>query len=171
MEKRAVPSLAEYFADVADPRVEGRCEHLLLEVISMALWAILTGAESWVEIETFGKLKEKWLGGFLTLPGGIPSHDTFGRIFAALEAEAFQKGFARFVEGVVRVSDKQGVAVAGKTARGSPNPTLGKSAIHRVSAWASESGIVLGQRKVDDKSNEIQPYPNYGAYWTFQAAS
>jgi len=159
MENLAVASVAEYFADIADPRVEGGCEHLLLEVDMIAIWAILTGAASWVEIETFGKLKEKWLGGFLTLPGGIPSHDTFGRIFAALDAEAFPKGFARFVEGVFRVSDKQVVAVDGKTARGSHNTTLGKSAIHMVSAWASETGIVLGQRKVDDQSNEITAIP------------
>lgn len=152
-------SLAACFGDLVDPRVEGRCEHRLLEVIIITVCAVITGAESWVEVETFGTLKEAWLKTFLELPGGIPSHDTFGRIFAALDAEAFQKGFVRWVEGVFRVTDGQVVAIDGKTVRHSYNKNLGKGAIHMVSAWASETGIVLGQRKVDDKSNEITAIP------------
>jgi predicted transposase YbfD/YdcC len=159
MENEISPSLADCFGEISDPRVEGRCEHLLIEVIIMAICAILTGAESWVEVETFGTLKESWLKKFLKLPGGIPSHDTFGRIFAALDAEAFQKSFARWVEGVFRVTAGQVVAIDGKTVRHSYDKTLGKAAIHMVSAWASETGLVLGQCKVDDKSNEITAIP------------
>jgi predicted transposase YbfD/YdcC len=112
-----------------------------------------------VDVETFGKVKQEWLAGFLELPNGIPSHDTFGRTFAALDGEAFQRSFARWVEEVFRVTEGQVVAIDGKTARRSHDRTLGKDAIHIVSAWASTNGLVLGQRKVDDKSNEITAIP------------
>ncbi len=159
MENEISVSLAECFGEIRDPRVEGWCEQVLIEVIIIAICALITGAESGVEVETFGQLKESWLKKFLKLPGGIPSHDTFGRIFAALDAEAFQKGFARWVEGVCRVTDGQGVDMDGKTVRPSHNKKLGKAALHMVNAWASETGLVLGQRKVDDNSNEITAIP------------
>jgi len=125
----------------------------------VAVCAGLTGAESWVEIETFGVMKEAWLRTFLELPNGTPSHDTFGRVFAALDAEAFQACFVRWVEGVFQVTQGQVIGIDGKTLRGSQDKHTGKKAIHMVSAWASQSGIVLGQRKVDDKSNEITAIP------------
>ena len=152
-------SLETCFEDIPDPRVEGRCEHLLIEVLIIAVCAVITGAEGWVEVETFGKAKESWLKTFLKLPGGIPAHDTFGRIFAAIDGEAFSKGFARWVEGTFPVTDGQVVAIDGKTMRGSEDAWRSKSAIHRVSAWAHESGLVLGQYKVDEKSNEITAIP------------
>ncbi|MEP7285125.1 MAG: ISAs1 family transposase [Chloroflexota bacterium] len=127
MENATHESLEVYFRDIPDPCVEGRCEHLWIEVIIIAICAIITGAESWVEVETFGTLKEEWLKSFLRLPGGIPSHDTFGRIFSALDAEAFQMGFARWVEGVFRVTEGQVVAIDGKTVRRSHAKTLGKA--------------------------------------------
>ena len=91
MENGSAASIAACFGDITDPRVEGRCEHRLIEVIIIAICAIITGAESWVEVETFGTLKEQWLKTLLKLLGGIPSHDTFGRIFAALDAKRFKK--------------------------------------------------------------------------------
>lgn len=151
--------LTEAFEKLSDPRVEGRCEHKLLDIIVIALCAVITGAESWVEVETFGKLKEEKLKSFLELAEGIPSHDTFGRVFAALDTEEFQKCFAAWVEGIFRVGEGQVIAIDGKTVRHSYDKRLGKQAIHIVSAWASASGIVLGQRKVDDKSNEITAIP------------
>jgi predicted transposase YbfD/YdcC len=106
-----------------------------------------------------GKVKENWLRQFLELPNGIPSHDTFGRVFAALDAEAFQTGFTRWVEAVFHVTRGQVIAIAGKTCRRSHDKGIGKEAIHMVSAWAQHNGLVLGQRKVDDKSNEITAIP------------
>lgn len=152
-------SIEACFGQLPDPRVEGRCDHKLLEVVVIALCAVITGAESWVEVETFGRLKQEWLKTFLELPCGIPTHDTFGRVFAALDAEAFQACFARWVEGVFQVTRGQVIALDGKTVRRSHNKTIGKDAIHMVSAWATTNGIVLGQRKVDDKSNEITAIP------------
>lgn len=152
-------SLIECFEKLNDPRVEGRCDHKLVDIIVIAVCASITGAGGWVEVETFGNSKEAWLRTFLELPFGIPSHDTFGRFFAALDAEEFQKQFARWVEGVFQVTEGQGVAVDGKTVRRSHAKGIGKVAIHMVSAWAKTNGIVLGQRKVDDKSNEITAIP------------
>jgi hypothetical protein len=120
MSEKACVSLAEVFGDLDDPRVEGRCDHKLVEVIIIAVCAGLTGAESWVEIETFGEMKEAWLRTFLELPNGIPSHDTFGRVFAALDAEAFQRCIVRWVEGVFRVMEGQVIGIDGKTLRGEP---------------------------------------------------
>lgn len=159
MSDTPIPSLEECFADLPDPRVEGRCDHKLIDILIIAVCGVICGAESWAEIETFGKAKENWLRRFLGLPNGIPSHDTFGRVFALLEAEAFQTCFVRWVETVFRVTRGQVLAIDGKTARRSHNRTIGKEAIHLVSAWASTNGIVLGQRKVDDKSNEITAIP------------
>lgn len=152
-------SLEACFGNLPDPRVVGRCDHKLLDIIIIAICAVITGAESWVEVETFGQLKQGWLQTFLELPNGIPTHDTFGRVFAALEAEAFQTSFARWVEGVFAATRGQVIPIDGKTVRRSHDKTIGKDAIHMVSAWASETGIVLGQRKADDKSNEITAIP------------
>ena len=152
-------SIEAYFGDLPDPRVEGRCDHKLLDILVMAVCAVITGAESWVEVETFGRLKQAWLKTLLELPHGIPTHDTFGRVFAALDAEAFQRCFAGWVEGVFQVTRGQVIAIDGKTVRRSHDKTIGKDAIHMVSAWASTNGIVLGQRKVEAKSNEIIAIP------------
>ncbi len=154
-----ITSLAECFQDLPDPRVQGRCDHKLIDVIMIAVCGVICGAESWMGVETFGKAKRSWLQQFLELPNGIPSHDTFGRVFASLDAEAFQQGFTRWVEAVFRVTQGQVIAIDGKTLRGSHNRSIGKEAIHMVSAWASENGLVLGQRKVEAKSNEITAIP------------
>jgi len=159
MSENLLPSIEACFGDIPDPRVQGRCEHKLIDIIIIAICGIITGAEGWVEVETFGKSKEEWLKNFLELANGIPSHDTFGRAFDILEAEAFQDGFSRWVENVFHVTKGQVVAIDGKTARRSHDKTIGKDAIHMVSAWATANGIVLGQRKVDDKSNEITAIP------------
>jgi len=147
------------FQDLADPRVTGRCDHKLVEMIVIVVCGVICGADGWTGIETFGRAKESWLRQFLSLENGIPTHDTFGRVFASLNAEAFQAGFARWVEAVFRVTKGQVIAIDGKTLRRSHDQTLGKEAIHMVSAWASQTGIVLGQRKVSTKSNEITAIP------------
>ncbi len=159
MSEIEVTSLEECFRDLPDPRVQGRCDHKLIDVIMIAVCGVICGAESWTGVETFGKAKQTWLKQFLELPNGIPTHDTFGRVFASLNAEAFQQGFSRWVEAVFRVTQGQVIAIDGKTLRRSHNRTIGKEAIHMVSAWASANGLVLGQRKVEAKSNEITAIP------------
>lgn len=152
-------SLIISFQDLPDPRVEGRCDHKLIDIIVITVCAVIAGAENWVDVQSFGEAKHEWLKTFLELPAGIPSHDTFGRFFAALDAEAFQTAFMRWVEGVFRVSRGQVVAIDGKTVRRSHDRTLGKEAIHMVNAWATHNGIALGQWKTDVKSNEITAVP------------
>jgi hypothetical protein len=155
-------SLTEAFESLSDPRVEGRCEHKLVEVVIIAVLAKLTGAESWVEVETFGRVKEDKLKGFLDLTGGIPSHDRFGQVFAALSAQAC---LARWVEGVFHVSKGQVIAIDGKTVRGSHNRGVGKAAIHMVSAWATQNGIALGHAKSMTNRMKLPPFQNYCGYW------
>jgi len=152
-------SLVVSFQGLPDPRVEGRCDHKLIDIIVIAVCAVIVGAESWVDVESFGKAKQEWLQTFLDLPHGIPSHDTFGRFFAVLDAEAFQIAFMRWVEGVFRVSKGQVIAVDGKTVRRSHDRSIGKDAIHMVNAWATRNGIALGQWKTDTQSNEITAIP------------
>lgn len=148
-------SIRQCFEDLPDPRVVGRCDHKLIDIIMIAICGVLSGSDSWVGIETYGEAKQALLTAYLSLENGIPSHDTFGDVFAQLDGEAFQAGFSRWVESIFTITSGQVVAIDGKTARRSHDKTIGKDAIHMVSAWASENGIVLGQRKVDDKSNEI----------------
>jgi predicted transposase YbfD/YdcC len=159
MSNTLLNSLEDCFGDLPDPRVEGRCDHKLLDIIIIAICGVLCGADSWVGIETVGRAKESWFRQFLDLEHGIPSHDTFGYVFARINHEAFQTRFVRWVESVFRVTKGQVIAVDGKTARGSHDKAIGKAAIHLVNAWASANGIALGQRKVDDKSNEITAIP------------
>ncbi len=152
-------SLEECFGDLPDPRVCGRCDHKLIDIIIIAICGALCGADSWVGIETVGKAKEGWFRQFLKLEHGIPSHDTFGDVFAKIDSEAFQKRFMQWVERVFRVTKGQVVAIDGKTLRGSHDRGKGKASIHMVNAWASANGVVLGQRKTDAKSNEITAIP------------
>src|SRR5260221_3450888 len=156
---RPFQSLEACFGDMRDSRVEGRCEHMLREIIMVAVCAVLSGAESWSEVEEFGESKLEWLKGYMALPAGIASHDTFGRVFRLLDAEAFQERFMRWVEATFAVERGQVIAVDGKTARGSRDSYRGQDAIHLVSAFAHASGLLLGPRQVDDKSNEITAVP------------
>lgn len=159
MSDKLKSSLEKCFSELADPRVEGRCDHKLMDMIIIAVCGVICGADSWVGIETFGKAKEDWLKTFLELKNGIPSHDAFGYVFSKIESEAFQTCFVNWVEAVFHVTEGQVIAIDGKTMRGSHDKTIGKNAIHTVSAWATVNGIVMGQRKVDDKSNEITAIP------------
>lgn len=152
-------TLIAHFSHLPDPRVEGRCDHKLIDIIVITVCAVVAGAETWVDVENFGIAKQTWLASFLELPAGIPSHDTFGRFFAALNAEAFQTSFVRWVEDVFRVTQGQVIALDGKRVAGSYDKTIGKEAIHLVNAWATQTGIALGQWKTADKSNEITAMP------------
>src|SRR5258706_754090 len=154
-----VPNLFEHFKNVEDPRVERTKDHALLDMLVIAVCAVICGADDWVEIEGWGHEKLMWLRQFLALPNGIPSHDTFGRVFNRLDAEAFQGAFLGWVQSAFEVSDGQVVAIDGKQLRRSHDKRLGKAAIYMVSAWAAANHLTLGQRKVDDKSNEITAIP------------
>jgi len=151
-------SLIEHVSVIPDPRVTGRCDHLLDEIIVIAITSILCGADDWNSIEGFGKAKEEWFRDFLQLPYGIPSHDTFRRVFAQISPTAFQECFIGWVRDVAGTI-KGVIAIDGKTLRRSHDRAIGKKAIHMVSAWAAENGLVLGQVKTDEKSNEITAIP------------
>jgi predicted transposase YbfD/YdcC len=148
----------KYFAELRDPRVERTREHLLEEILLMAIAAVLSGAGSWTEIEGYGKAKRLWFKGFLKLPGGIPSHDTFNRVISALDPAEMERGFADWVVSIAKLTTGEVVAIDGKTLCGTREAGK-KTLVHMVSAWASANNLVLAQRKVDDKSNEITAIP------------
>ena len=136
-------SLLEHVRLIPDPRVTGRCDHLLVDIIVIAITAILCGADDWNSIEGFGKAKEQWSRKFLQLPSGIPSHDTFRRVFARISPSAFQECFIDCVRDVAGTI-KGVIAMDGKTLRRSHDRGLGKKAIHMFSVWAAENSLVLG---------------------------
>lgn len=148
----------KYFSELTDPRVERNREHLLEEILLIAIAAVLSGAESWNDIADYGEDKLEWLETFLELPGGIPSHDTFNRVFAALDPDEMERGFAAWVSSIAKLTAGEVVAIDGKTLCGTREAGK-KQLVHLVSAWASANNLVLGQRKVDEKSNEIKAIP------------
>ena len=152
-------SIAEQFGELEDPRDDRGVRHELLDIIVIAICAVICGADSWVEVETFGNAKLAWFRKFLALPHGIPSHDTFGEVFARLDAEQFQESFGRWMQGISQLTAGQVIAIDGKTLRRSHDRYLGKRAIEMVSAWASANHLVLGQVKVAEGSNEITAIP------------
>ncbi len=152
-------SILEHFKEVTDPRIERQKLHQLLDIIVIAICAVICGADTWGDVELFGQSKLAWLKRFLELPNGIPSHDTFGRVFGLLDPLEFQTGFLRWVQAITHVTRGQVMGVDGQQLRGSHDKRLGKAAIYMVSAWASDAPVVLGQRKVEDKSNEMTAIP------------
>jgi len=152
-------SITAHFAALPDPRVERTKQHRLLDIPTIALCAVICGADDLVGMVTFAEAKAPWLRTFLPLPGGIPCHDTFGRVFAALDPEAFQACFLAWVRAVVPSTAGQVVALDGKALRGAQDGGAGRRAVHMVSAWASASRLVLGQVAVAEKSNEITAIP------------
>jgi predicted transposase YbfD/YdcC len=147
------------FANLEDPRNGHAQVHELLDMIVIAICAIICGADHWTEVEAFGKAKHAWLSTFLALPGGIPSHDTFGRLFRHMDPEAFEASFRQWTERLRHRIGGEVIPIDGKCLRGSHDRGLGKHAIYMVSAWASDNHLVLGQSKVDEKSNEITAIP------------
>jgi predicted transposase YbfD/YdcC len=147
-----------HFAHLEDPRISPATRHRLLDIVAIAVCAVVCGADTWVEVEAFGRAKEAWLRTFLELPHGIPSHDTFGRVFAALDPEQFEVGFRSWVAAIARAT-AGAVAVDGKTLRRSHDAPAGKEALVLVSAWAEANRLVLGQVAVAPDSNEIPAIP------------
>ena len=159
MEEHQSAALLAHFGELVDPRIDRHKEHKLIDILVIAICAILCGANDWVAVETFGKAKRGWFARFLDLAHGIPSHDTFGRVFAVLAPEALQACFLRWMQAVAQVTAGQVVAIDGKTLRRSYDRRSAKAAIHMVSAWATHNRVVLGQLKTEEKSNEITAIP------------
>jgi predicted transposase YbfD/YdcC len=153
-------SLEAHFASVTDPRIERTKHHLLIDILTIAVCAVIAGADDWNAIAAFGRAKLQWFKHFLRLPEGIPSHDTFRRVFLLLDPAEFEQAFLHWVQALARLAELEVVAIDGKTLRRSHDKLLGKHAIHMVSAWATNNRLVLGQLKVDDKSNEITAIPD-----------
>jgi predicted transposase YbfD/YdcC len=142
-----------------DPRVEWSIQHKLIDIITIAICAVICGADTWVDIETYGIAKKDWFQQFLELANGIPSHDTFARVFARLNPEQFQQCFLSWVKSIRNVTQGEVIAIDGKTLRHSYDDSQDKSAISIVSAWATTNRLVLGQVKVNEQSNEITAIP------------
>lgn len=151
--------LSDHFSEIEAPRIERTKRHKLIDILTIAILTVICGADSWVGMANFGQAKHSWLKRLLALPHGIPSHDTFARVFARLNPEQVQACFLTWVRSLVRLSEGEVIAIDGKTLRQSYDAADGQAAIHMVSAWATANRLVLGQRKVDAKSNEITAMP------------
>jgi predicted transposase YbfD/YdcC len=159
MNSSAVTTLKSHFEQIHDPRAQHSIDHLLIDIVMITICAVICGADSWGEVENYGIAKQAWLKTFLELPNGIPSHDTIERLFARLRPEQLQQCFLNWVQAAFEISGGQLIALDGKTLRGSYERGGKRGMIHMVSAWASQNRIVLGQRKVNEKSNEITAIP------------
>jgi len=151
--------LLEHFASLKDPRIERTKRHELLDILAIAICGLIGGADNWVEIEEFGQAKATWFKQFLSLPNGIPSHDTFNRLFARLNPDAFQECFLNWIRAVHQATHGEIVAIDGKTLRRSFDRAASKDPLHLVSAWACKNRLVLGQMKTQEHSNEITAIP------------
>ena len=160
MEDPKPTSLFEtHFGKLRDPRIGNAKRHKLIDIIIIAICAVISGADSWSDVELYGRTKRSWLKKVLELPKGIPSHDTFGRVFARLDPQEFGRTFMEWVQAINELTQGQVIAIDGKQLRGSASPVRGKNALNIVSAWATANQLVLGQVKVGEHSNEITAIP------------
>lgn len=159
MEGKPTAKIEEHFGKIPDPRIGNATRHKLMDLLVVAILAVICGADGWSDVELFGKSKQKWLQGFLELPHGIPSHDTFGRVFARIDPQAFERGFMSWVQTIQTLTQGEVIAIDGKQLRGSHNRREGQEALDIVSAWATANQLVLGEVKVEEKSNEITAIP------------
>jgi predicted transposase YbfD/YdcC len=157
--KGAVEGIRKYFEGVRDPRVVGRCDHLLIDILTIAILAVICGADDWTDIEAFGQVRESWLRQFLELPNGIPSHDTFRRVFELLSRNQFAAALLQWTQALQEATTSDLVAIDGKTLRRSHRKRGGLAALHLVTAWNCSNGLTLGQYATEDKSNEITAIP------------
>jgi predicted transposase YbfD/YdcC len=162
MKEPKTPALIEHLEQISDPRIERTKRHKLIDILVIAVCATVCGAEAWTEMEEFGKAKEQWFRRFLELPNGIPSHDTFRRVFLLIKPSEFQRSFLSWVKELASMVQAELVNVDGKQLRGSrsaQDKRNGKEGLRMVSAWASGQRLVLGQVKTQEKSNEITAIP------------
>ena len=153
-------SILDYFAELPDPRRDNENKrHQLIDIIAISILATICGAEHFTEMEDFGKANKEWLHTILELPNEIPSHDTFGEVFARLDSAEFKKCFMAWVESIRTATAGEVIPIDGKTMRRSADRSKGKGAVHLVSAWAARNRLTLGQVKIDEKSNEITAIP------------
>jgi predicted transposase YbfD/YdcC len=152
-------SLAGHFSTLEDPRDARRRRHKLIDMVVIAIAAVICGANDWVAVAAFGRAKEGWFRQFLELPNGIPAHDTFGRVFALLAPQTFEQCFRAWVAAIRQVLPGEIVAIDGKTLRRSHDRAAGLAPLHLVSAWATANRVVLGQVATEAKSNEITAIP------------
>ncbi len=154
-----VESIRQYFSGLSDPRCRRGRRHQLDELVIIAILAVICCTDNWQEVAQWAQAKRKWLKTFLDLPHGIPSHDTFGRVFAALQPEAFEQCFLAWMRALAQVRPGELIAIDGKTLRHSFDRASDKAAIHMISAWSSANGLVFGQLATQAKSNEITAIP------------
>ena len=152
-------SFLNHFETLTDPRIERSKEHLLMDIVAIAILAVISGADGWGAIELYGKTKYEWLKGFLELPNGIPSHDTFSRVFARIEPKQFQECFLSWVNSITKKLELEVIAIDGKTMKQSYDRKQSQKPLHIVSAWSASHQLVLGQKKVNNKSNEVTAIP------------
>jgi predicted transposase YbfD/YdcC len=152
-------TVTRFFKRLRDPRRRHRKLHLLIDIITIAICAVIAGADDWQQVVTFAKNRHEWLSTFLALPNGLPSHDTFERVFDRLDPQAFQACFRQWVEALAQTLGLGHIAIDGKTLRHSGNTAKGWRPLHVVSAWASAAHLSMGQVAVDEKSNEITAIP------------
>jgi predicted transposase YbfD/YdcC len=153
-------TIVKHFSKIKDPRVERTRLHNLLEIIVIAICAIICGAEGWEDIAAYGKAKQEWLKRFLVLANGISSDDTFRRVFSRIKPKEFEECFLSWINAIKEVSQGEIIPIDGKQLRRSFDRASSKAAIYMVSAWATANRLVLGQLKVEEKSNEITAIPN-----------
>jgi len=153
------PSILEHFADLPDPRGEQGRRHLLGDIVVIAICGVICSADEWTEVAQFGEAKAKWFRTFLKLPYGIPSHDTFGRVFGAMDPAGFERCFLSWIKALAGSSKGKLIAIDGKTLRRSFDRAGNKAAIHMVSAWASANDLCFGQLATEAKSNEVKAIP------------
>jgi len=151
--------IEQHFGDIQDPRIDRTKLHKLIDILVIAICAVIAGADNWEDVEEYGKARQEWFMSFLELPNGIPSHDTFNRLFARLNPEQFQASFLKWTMAANNIIGTQVIAIDGKVLRRSHDKGIGKAAIDMVSAWATANSLVLGQVKTDEKSNEITAIP------------
>ena len=156
---RGTSAIFQHFENLTDPRIDRTKHHLLYDMVVIAMCASICGADGWADVERFGKSKQKWFERFLRLENGIPSHDTFGRVFSRLDPQEFLTCLHNWLRGLRLTLKDRGIAIDGKTIRRSFDNAQDKSALHIVSAWASGLRVSLGHVAVDDKSNEITAVP------------
>jgi predicted transposase YbfD/YdcC len=159
MQSKPKITITEHFSDIDDPRIERSKLHKLIDIVTIAICAVICGADTWEDIELFGDSKYQWFKEFLELPNGIPSHDTFSRLFARIDPQQFQTCFINWVKSINTLINGDIISIDGKALRHSFDTKNNKSMIHMVSAWLTSQRLVLGQVKVDEKSNEITAIP------------